>query len=131
MTFEKNTHDEKYPFEKQHNMYDEDQKLTEWQLFKSKFLTMDYLWKKITLLALCRIHDFTRYKVCRSLSDLFYWPDGFCADTVVVILVFVIGLLSLWDDINIWAGLINEFVDDVKSIWRLGIKLMNDDDWRD
>lgn len=69
-----------------------------WQIYKSRVLSLDYMWKKAALLIICRIHDYTRYRICRSFTDLFYWPDGFCADTVVIILFFTIGMLSIWDD---------------------------------
>lgn len=56
-----------------------------------------YLIKAIALLVLCRIHDLTRYKVCRTFSDLFYWPEGLCVDMLVIFSFFIIGALMLYD----------------------------------
>lgn len=56
-----------------------------------------YLIKAIALLVLCRIHDFTRYKVCRSFSDLFYWSKWACVDMLVVLNFFIIGSLMLYN----------------------------------
>lgn len=43
-----------------------------------------FLMDAVILMTLCRIHGFTAYKTARSLQDLFYWPDGFCADMVIL-----------------------------------------------
>lgn len=56
-----------------------------------------YLIKVVMILILCRVHDFTRYKVCRSFSDLFYWPEGPCMDMLVVFGVFLLGILIQYD----------------------------------
>ena len=56
-----------------------------------------YLIKAIALNILCRVHDFTRYKVCRTFSDLFYWPEGPCVDMLVIFSVFIIGAFVLYD----------------------------------
>lgn len=56
-----------------------------------------YLFKVVMILALCRVHDFTRYKVCRSLTDLFYWPEGLCIDMLVVFCVLLLCLLIFYD----------------------------------
>lgn len=102
-----------------------------WQVYKSRVLTLDYIWKKVALLIICRIHDYTRYKICRSFSDLFYWPDGFCADTVVIILFFTIGMLSIWDDANIISSCSSGFIDDLKFIWKVGLKLLDKNEWNE
>lgn len=112
-------------------MCEDSDQLSAWQIYKSKVLTPNYLWKKVALMILCRIHDFTRYKVCRSLTDLFYWPDGFCVDTVVIILFFAVALLSLWDDANILADCSRGFINDLKFILKTGLKLMDEDEWDD
>ena len=57
--------------------------------------------KSMLLLGLCKVHEFTRYKACRSITDLFYWPEGFCLDTVVVIAFFLIGVWILFDEIRL------------------------------
>ena len=64
-----------------------------------------YLLKKVGILLLCFIHEFTKYKMCRNFSDLFYWPDGFCADTVVIIAFFVLAGWCVWDDLRIVADI--------------------------
>ncbi|MBQ0027512.1 MAG: hypothetical protein KBS96_02800 [Lachnospiraceae bacterium] len=56
-----------------------------------------YLIKAIALFVLCRVHDFTRYKVCRTFSDLFYWPEGLCVDMLVIFSFFIIGALMMYD----------------------------------
>lgn len=56
-----------------------------------------YFIKAIALIVLCRVHDFTRYKVCRTLSDLYYWPEGMCVDMIVIFSFFVIGVLLIYD----------------------------------
>jgi len=99
-----------------------------WQIYKSKVLNPNYLWKKVALMILCRIHDFTRYKVCRSLTDLFYWPDGFCADTVVICLFFIFALWSMWDDIRIFISCTESCVKDVKYLFKMGLALINAED---
>lgn len=100
-----------------------------WHTYKNKVIAPNYLWKKIALMVLCRIHDFTRYKVCRTLLDLFYWPNGFCADTVVIILFFSIGLLSLWDDASIIANCSKCFFSDLIFTLKTGLKFMDEDEW--
>lgn len=67
-----------------------------------------YLAKVALLLILCRVHDYTRYKVCRSFSDLFYWPGGLCADMAVVLGVFLLGALICWDQGKIFIKLHTE-----------------------
>lgn len=56
-----------------------------------------YFVKVIALLVLCRVHDFTRYKFCRTFRDLFYWPEGPCVDMLVIFSVFIIGAFVLYD----------------------------------
>ena len=56
-----------------------------------------YIIKAIALIILCRVHDFTRYKVCRSFSDLFYWPEGPCVDMLVIFSFFIIGAFMMYD----------------------------------
>lgn len=107
------------------------EEISAWQIYKSRVLTLDYIWKKVALLIICRIHDYTRYKICRSFSDLFYWPDGFCADTVVIILFLTIGMLSIWDDANIISSCSSGFIDDVKFVWKNGLKLLDECKWNE
>ena len=102
-----------------------------WQMYKNRIFTPSYLWKKAALMIICRIHDYTRYKICRTFSDLFYWPDGFCADTVVIILFFTIGMLSLWDDANIIASCTRSIIDDLKFVWKNGLKLLDESEWNE
>ena len=56
-----------------------------------------YLAKAVMILVLCRVHDFTRYKVCRSFTDLFYWPEGPCIDMLVVFGVLLLDFLLFYD----------------------------------
>ena len=48
------------------------------------------------LIFLIKIHDYTKYKFCRSFADLFYWPDGICLDTIVVISTLIICISLLF-----------------------------------
>ena len=62
-----------------------------------------YLIKTITLLVLCRVHDFTRYKVCRTIRDLFYWPEGVCIDMLVIFCFFAIWASMIYDTFVFFA----------------------------
>ena len=62
-----------------------------------------YIIKKMETLFLCIVHEFTKYKTCRNFLDLFNWPDGFCADTVVIIVFFTLAGWCVWDDLKIMA----------------------------
>ena len=79
-----------------------------------------YLSKKLILFLLCVIHDHTRYQVCRRISDLFYWPDGFCLDMIVVGLFGIVFVLSSWDDIQIMKKAVVESIIDIKELFRDG-----------
>ena len=68
-------------------------------MFK-EFITKTYVAKRLILFLLCIVHDFTKYKLCRSFADIFYWPEGFCADTVVIVLFFLFAILCFFDDIK-------------------------------
>ena len=59
------------------------------EIFKPRYLV-----RFILLYMLCKVHNVTKYKVARNFMDLFYWPEGFCLDTVVVI-VFVVVYIQL------------------------------------
>lgn len=59
---------------------------------------------------LCRIHEYTRYKFCRTIQDLFYWPNGICLDTFVVIAAIIISLTVAYDELKI----IMYFIDEMK-----------------
>ena len=66
-------------------------------------ITKGYVIKRLILFALCIVHDFTKYKLCRSFADIFYWPEGFCADMVVIALFFLFAILCVLDDFKIMA----------------------------
>ena len=53
---------------------------------------------RILLLALCLIHEKTKYHTARSIAELFYWPDGFCADMVVIALFVVVATSCIFLD---------------------------------
>ena len=63
----------------------------------STVLKIMYLVKAVMILVLCRVHDFTRYKECRSFTDLFYWPEGPCIDMLVVFGVLLLDFLLFYD----------------------------------
>lgn len=61
--------------------------------FKSKLLLREfslYLVESIALFSLCKLHDIVGYGTARKLRELFYWPDGFCLDTVVCAAFFIV-----------------------------------------
>ena len=67
-----------------------------------------YFSKRIILMALCIIHDFTKYHTARSVQDVFYWPDGLCPDMVVVGAFFAVMILCIWEDCNIMRKMIGD-----------------------
>lgn len=62
----------------------------------------------LLLLITCCVHNFTRYKVCRSVSDLFYWPEGPCLDMIVVLVFLIDALLILIEMIYKFIMVIKE-----------------------
>ena len=83
------------------------------EFVKANLFRKDYWIKKLALIFLCIVHDFTKYKECRSLADLFYWPDGICLDMAVIAVFIVIGLWSLWDDISIYVDSTEDIFDEI------------------
>ena len=53
---------------------------------------------RILLIVFCFIHDKTKYQTAESISELFYWPDGFCLDMAVMALFFMVTLWCAWED---------------------------------
>lgn len=66
--------------------------------------TLRYRLVRVMLICLCPIHDFTKYKTARNISDLFYWPEGICSDTFVVLLALGLVFVALVDEIRWFAG---------------------------
>lgn len=75
------------------------------RIIKKHIMMPRYFLKKMGILLLCIVHEFTKYKTCRNFSDLFYWPDGFCADTVVIIAFFALAGWCVWEDLRIMADI--------------------------
>lgn len=94
------------------------------KIMKQRLIRKEYLIKKLTLIVLCIIHDFTKYKKCRNLVDLFYWPKGKCLDMAVIAMFIVIGLWSLWDDISI-------YVDSTEVVFAQGDEKILEDEYYD
>lgn len=46
--------------------------------------------RSFLLIVLGRVHEITKYKTARSIKELFYRPEGFCIDTIVVIGILVL-----------------------------------------
>ena len=57
-----------------------------------------YYVKRLLLIILCNIHEYTKYHTARSFKDLFYWPEGLCIDMLVIACFFLIALLAVRDD---------------------------------
>lgn len=70
---------------------------------------------RILALGLCFLHDKTKYKVCRSFTDLFYWPNGFCLDMVVVIAFFPAVIISIYFD---YERVLKPVWDEMESVFR-------------
>ena len=68
----------------------------------SKYFNMvfkpQYYVKRLLLIILCNIHEYTKYHTARSFKDLFYWPEGLCIDMLVIACFFLIALLAVRDD---------------------------------
>ena len=86
-------------------------------MFK-EFITKAYVAKRLIIFLLCIVHDFTKYKSCRSFADIFYWPEGFCADMVVIALFFLFAILCVLDDFKIMAK-------QIKRIGRIILSIYN------
>lgn len=54
------------------------------------------------------VHDYTKYKVCRSISDLFYWPEGPCLDMIVILAYMVDVALILYEMICKYIMVVKE-----------------------
>ncbi|MGO5232070.1 hypothetical protein ACTQ1U_13560 [Thermoguttaceae bacterium LCP21S3_D4] len=74
-----------------------------------------FILKSLVLVILCYVHDFTRYMVCRSVRDLFYWPEGPCLDMVVVVAFMIDALLILGETICKCAAVIKESENDTEN----------------
>lgn len=70
----------------------------------------------LVLVVLCHVHDLTKYKNCRSIVDLFYWPDGFCLDMVVIGAFMIDALLIVWENIYIFMRAMNESEPDEEEL---------------
>ncbi len=69
-----------------------------WLRIMSLIQKPTYWVPKLALIILCLIHDKTKYHTARSIQELFYWPEGFCMDMVVVAAFFIIAAISLYCD---------------------------------
>ena len=63
---------------------------------------------KVLLIALCVIHDRTKYQTAKSISELFYWPDGVCIDMAVMAMFFMVTIWCIWEDSKISCKLTPE-----------------------
>lgn len=62
-------------------------------------LSAESVISKLLLVLMCGIHEFTKYTNCRSIGELFYWPEGFwCWDMVVVVLFLSLGVWIVYRD---------------------------------
>ena len=77
-----------------------------------------YWEKRAIMLLLCNLHTLTRYKVARTIEDLFYSPNGFCFHTVVVIACLATLLWSMYDDAKMFAEMTDDFIEVVKEAFK-------------
>ena len=54
------------------------------------------------LIVLLFLHEMTKTRIRRSFAELFYWPEGFCVDMVVVIVFFVVAFICVANDLKIF-----------------------------
>ena len=53
-----------------------------------------------TLRGLLEIHEYTKYINSRSISDIFYWPEGPCLDMLVIGLFFLDCIILIAEEIR-------------------------------
>ena len=75
-----------------------------------------YFSKRIILAVLCIMHDFTKYHTARSIAEVFYWPEGFCLDMVVVAAFFATLILCMWDDFKIIYPMLTETMASIAEV---------------
>lgn len=92
-----------------------------------EMLSPQYFIRFVFLYMLCKVHDITKYKVVRKFVDLFYWPDGFCLDTIVVIMYFVVYVQLIYLSLKICIKGIKEIYKDLVQTF-IEIQNMDDDD---
>lgn len=82
----------------------------------------------LLLFILCTVHEFTKYKTARNIVDLFYWPEGFCPDMIVIISVFVLLIQIMYLYVGI---LIRQTKEDYSEIKKAYTELINEYNWRE
>ena len=66
------------------------------------YATSSYYWvPRIILIMLCALHEKTKYHTARNIRELFYWPDGYCLDMLVLAVFGVIMAICIWRDCKI------------------------------
>ena len=72
-----------------------------WKIMRN-YLTSIYYWMpRLTLILLCEVHEKTKFHTARSISELFYWPEGICLDMFVIATFCVVTVVCLWRDYKI------------------------------
>lgn len=76
---------------------------------------------KAILLALMFLHGKTKYYTyASSLKDMFYWPEGICADMFVVAGIFTMIVYIAWLETSVFIKLSNKtiekFLEDINNI---------------
>lgn len=68
--------------------------------YLKNFLCMRVVIELFALRAFLEIHEYTKYIKCRSISDIFYWPEGPCLDMLVVGLFFLDCIILIAEEIK-------------------------------
>ncbi len=56
--------------------------------------------KRGLLLVLAIVHEFTKHHTARTITELFYWPEGICPDMFVIVAFFIVGIWCMYQDIR-------------------------------
>lgn len=68
--------------------------------YLKKLLCIRVVIELFTLRVLLEIHEYTKYINCRSIRDIFYWPEGPCLDMLVVGLLFLDCIILVAEEIR-------------------------------
>lgn len=60
------------------------------------------------LIILCLVHEKTKFHTARTIKEVFYWPNGFCIDTVIVIAFFAVVTYCIYCDCIFYLEVIRD-----------------------
>lgn len=67
-------------------------------------LSKQFCLGRVLLMILCMIHEKTKFHTARTIKEVFYWPNGFCLDTVIVIAFFTVVTYCIYCDCIFYGG---------------------------